>query len=137
MSDPTTPVSDVIPLPRPAPVLAATNRRPAQSLVALVTPLHSHPEQSQRVHHYKSQAAPDNAANRAVVHHTSSQNVMAGSKQFQRGVRVKGVVSRNSKQGIKLQAKRNAKRDLVAPSQETKKAPKSKSKSQKKGGKRT
>jgi hypothetical protein len=59
---------------------------------------------------------------------------MAGSKQFQKGVRVKGVVSRNSKQGIKLQAKRNAKRDLVALGKETKKGPKS---AQKKGGKRT
>lgn len=34
---------------------------------------------------------------------------MAGSRQFQRGVRVKGVVSRHSKQGARLQAKRTAK----------------------------
>ena len=34
----------------------------------------------------------------ANVHHTGSHYVMAGSKQFQRGVRVKGVVSRHSKQ---------------------------------------
>lgn len=35
-----------------------------------------------------------------------SHYVMAGSRQFQRGVRVKGVVSRHSKQGARLQAKR-------------------------------
>ena len=32
---------------------------------------------------------------------------MAGSKQYQKGVRVKGVVLRHSKQGAKLQASRN------------------------------
>jgi hypothetical protein len=42
----------------------------------------------------------------ANVHHTGSHYVMAGSKQFQRGVRVKGVVSRHSKQA----AVRNGKR---------------------------
>jgi hypothetical protein len=31
---------------------------------------------------------------------------MAGSKQFQKGVRIKGVVSRHSKQGARMQAAR-------------------------------
>ncbi len=98
-----------------------------------MTLLQSHPEEIKKpVYYYTEPKAANNAANRAVVHHTASLNVMAGSKQFQKGVRVKGVVSRHSKQGIKLQAKRNAKRDLVAPRKETKKGPKS----QKKGGKR-
>jgi hypothetical protein len=66
---------------------------------------------SQYVH--KPQAA-DNAAKRAIVHHTGSHYVMAGSKQFQKGVRVKGVVSRHSQQGAKLQAARSAKRNSVA-----------------------
>lgn len=137
MSDPAPtilPAADVIPLPRPAPV-APSNPRPTRSLVSLVTPEQEHPEQSQKKHdfYYKPRQAADNAANRAEVHHTASLNMMAGSKQFQKGVRVKGVVARHSKQGIKLQAKRNAKRDAVAPSkQETKKGPKT----QKKGGKR-
>jgi len=30
----------------------------------------------------------------------------AGSKQFQKGVRIKGVISRHSKQGAKMQAAR-------------------------------
>lgn len=133
MSDPTIPVADVIPLPRPTPV-PPYNLRSAQSLIDPVTLLQSHPEQSQKpVYYYTKPQAADNAANRAVVHHTASKNAMAGSKQFQKGVRVKGVVSRHSKQGIKLQAKRNAKRDSVAPRKETKKGPKS---AQKKGGKR-
>jgi hypothetical protein len=132
MSDPTIPVADVIPLPQPVSV-APYNLRSAQSLIDPATLLKSHPEQSQKpVYYYTKPKAADNVANRAVVHHTASQNVMAGSKQFQKGVRVKGVVSRHSKQGIKLQAKRNAKRDLVAPQKEAKKGPKS----QKKGGKR-
>ena len=48
-------------------------------------------------YHYKPGAAFDlrRAQN---IHHTSSHYVMAGSKQFQRGVRVKGVVSRHSRQ---------------------------------------
>jgi hypothetical protein len=136
MSDPTIPMADVIPMPRPAPVVAPYNLRSAQqSLIDPATLLKSHPEQSQNPVYYatKPKAAPDNAANRAEVHHTASKNVMAGSKQFQKGVRVKGVVARSSKQGIKLGAKRNAKRDLVAPEKEAKKGPKT----QKNGGKRT
>lgn len=37
----------------------------------------------------------------ANVHHTGSHYVMAGGKQFQKGVRVKGVVSRHSKQAAR------------------------------------
>ena len=53
----------------------------------------------------------DNAARRAVVHHWGaggggSHYHTAGSKQFLKGVRVKGVVSRHSKQGAKTQAAR-------------------------------
>jgi hypothetical protein len=62
---------------------------------------------------YKPDTA-DNAAKRAVVHHTGSHYHMAGSKQFQRGVRVKGVISRHSKQGAKLQAARVAKNTGLA-----------------------
>jgi hypothetical protein len=65
---------------------------------------------SQYVH--KPQAA-DNAAKRAIVHHTGSHYVMAGSKQFQKGLRVKGVVSRHSVQGAKLQSARSAKRNAM------------------------
>ena len=54
----------------------------------------------------------DNAAARAIVHHTGSHYHMAGSKQYQRGVRVKGVISRHSKQGAKLQAARMAQRNM-------------------------
>jgi hypothetical protein len=54
----------------------------------------------------------DNAAARAVVHHTGSHYHMAGGVQFQRGVRVKGVVSRHSKQGAKMQAARMAQRNM-------------------------
>ena len=54
----------------------------------------------------------DNAAARAIVHHTGSHYHMAGSKQFQRGVRVKGVVARHSQQGAKLQAARMAQRNM-------------------------
>jgi hypothetical protein len=135
MSDPTIPTVDVTPLPRPAPVVAPYNLRSAQqSLIDPVTLLKLHPEQTKKpVYYYTKPKAADNAANRAQVHHTNSLNNMAGSKQFQKGVRVKGVVSRHSKQGIKLQAKRNAKRDsVVKPGKETKKGPKS----QKKTGKR-
>jgi hypothetical protein len=63
--------------------------------------------------HYKEKPA-DNAAARAVVHHTGSHYHMAGGVQFQRGVRVKGVVSRHSKQGAKIQAARIAKRNMYA-----------------------
>jgi hypothetical protein len=56
----------------------------------------------------------DNAAARAVVHHTGSHYVMAGGKQFQKGLRVKGVISRHSKQGAKLQAARTATRNMSA-----------------------
>jgi hypothetical protein len=62
---------------------------------------------------YKPDAA-DNAAKRAIVHHTGSHYHMAGSKQFQLGVRVKGVVSRHSKQGAKLQASRVSKNNGFA-----------------------
>mmetsp|Transcript_2870 Transcript_2870/g.4627 ORF Transcript_2870/g.4627 Transcript_2870/m.4627 type:complete len:218 (-) Transcript_2870:572-1225(-) len=62
---------------------------------------------------YKPDAA-DNAAKRAIVHHTGSHYHMAGSRQFQRGVRVKGVVSRHSTQGAKLQAARVAKNNGFA-----------------------
>jgi hypothetical protein len=54
----------------------------------------------------------DNAAARAVVHHTGSHYHMAGGVQFQRGLRVKGVVSRHSNQGAKLQAARMAQRNM-------------------------
>jgi hypothetical protein len=57
------------------------------------------------------QAPADNAAARAVVHHTGSHYHMAGGVQFQRGVRVKGVISRHSKQGAKLQAARTSERN--------------------------
>ena len=60
---------------------------------------------SQFVH---KESPADNAARRAVVHHTGSHYVMAGGVQFQRGLRVPGVVSRHSKQGAKLQAARMA-----------------------------
>lgn len=53
---------------------------------------------SQYVH--KQEAAFD-ARRAANVHHTSSHYVMAGGVQFQRGVRVKGVVSRHSKQAAR------------------------------------
>lgn len=51
-------------------------------------------------YHTKIMAAHDKRA-AANVHHTGSHYVMAGSKQFQKGVRVKGVVSRHSKQAAK------------------------------------
>ena len=54
----------------------------------------------------------DNAAARAIVHHTGSHYHMAGSKQYQRGVRVKGVISRHSKQGAILQAARMSQRNM-------------------------
>lgn len=58
----------------------------------------------------------DNAAARAVVHHWGaggggSHYHMAGSKQFLKGVRVRGVVSRHSRQGAKLEASRQAARN--------------------------
>ena len=55
----------------------------------------------------------DNKHARAIVHHTGSHYVMAGSRQYQRGVRVKGVVSRHSRQGARLQAKRMAKHNAM------------------------
>ncbi len=53
----------------------------------------------------------DNKARRAIVHHWGaggggSHYHTAGSKQFQKGVRIKGVISRHSKQGAKMQAAR-------------------------------
>ena len=63
---------------------------------------------------YKAGAA-DNARARALVHHGygmdggGSHYWLAASKQFQKGVRVKGVISRHSVQGAKMQATRNKK----------------------------
>jgi hypothetical protein len=58
----------------------------------------------------------DNAARRAIRHHWGEGSggahyTMCGSRQFQKGVRVKGVVLRHSKQGAKLQAARSAVRN--------------------------
>jgi hypothetical protein len=44
------------------------------------------------------QDAADNKHTRAIRHHTGSHYHMAGSKQFQKGIRVKGVISRHSRQ---------------------------------------
>jgi hypothetical protein len=57
------------------------------------------------------QGFADNAARRAIKHHWGeggggAHYTMAGSKQFQKGVRIKGVVSRHSKQGAVNGAKR-------------------------------
>ena len=55
----------------------------------------------------------DNKHARALQHHGyggfggGAHYTMAGSKQFQKGVRVKGVISRHSVQGARLQASRN------------------------------
>jgi hypothetical protein len=59
---------------------------------------------------YKADFA-DNKRMRSIVHHWGaggggSHYMMAGGKQFQKGNRVKGVVSRHSRQGAKLQANR-------------------------------
>lgn len=62
----------------------------------------------------------DNAEKRAIVHHTSSHYHMAGSVQFQRGVRVKGTVSRHSKQGMKLQAARVAAKNMLTAREDAK-----------------
>eukprot|EP00747_Dinoflagellata_sp_TGD_P080458 gnl/TRDRNA2_/TRDRNA2_160902_c0_seq1.p1 gnl/TRDRNA2_/TRDRNA2_160902_c0~~gnl/TRDRNA2_/TRDRNA2_160902_c0_seq1.p1 ORF type:complete len:520 (-),score=62.98 gnl/TRDRNA2_/TRDRNA2_160902_c0_seq1:43-1602(-) len=56
-------------------------------------------------------AFADNKARRAVVHHWGgggggSHYHMAGSKQFLKGNKVKGVISRHSRQGAKMQAAR-------------------------------
>jgi hypothetical protein len=56
----------------------------------------------------------DNAAKRAIVHHTGSHYHMAGGVQFQRGVRVKGTISRHSVQGMKMQAARVSRRNMLA-----------------------
>lgn len=58
----------------------------------------------------------DNAARRAIRHHWGEGSggahyTMCGSRQFQKGVRVKGVVLRHSKQGAKMQAARSAVRN--------------------------
>ena len=50
----------------------------------------------------------DNAAKRAIVHHSNSHYHMAASKQFNKGVRVKGVISRHSKQGARVQGAKAA-----------------------------
>ena len=64
---------------------------------------------------YVYQPSPaDNAEKRAIVHHTGSHYHMAGSRQFQRGVRVKGVISRHSKQGAKMQVAREARRNMLS-----------------------
>lgn len=62
---------------------------------------------------YKADAA-DNERARAIKHHWGaggggSHYHMAGSRQYQKGVRVKGVVLRHSRQGARLQAERNKK----------------------------
>ena len=62
----------------------------------------------------------DNAAKRAIVHHTGSHYHMAGSKQFQRGVRVKGVISRHSKQGAKMQAARVSSKNMFTAREDAK-----------------
>jgi hypothetical protein len=56
----------------------------------------------------------DNAAKRAIVHHTGSHYHMAGGVQFQRGVRVKGTISRHSVQGMKMQAARVSRRNMLS-----------------------
>jgi hypothetical protein len=56
----------------------------------------------------------DNAAKRAIVHHTGSHYHMAGGVQFQRGVRVQGTISRHSSQGMKMQTARMARRNMLA-----------------------
>ena len=48
-------------------------------------------------YNYKKDVVNDITAN-AIRHHTSSHYVMAGGVQFQRGCRIKGVVSRHSRQ---------------------------------------
>jgi len=48
-------------------------------------------------YYHKKDVVNDTTAN-AHRHHTGSHYVMAGGVQFQRGCRVKGVVSRHSKQ---------------------------------------
>lgn len=58
----------------------------------------------------------DNAARRAIKHHWGeggggAHYTMCGSRQYQKGVRVKGVVLRHSKQGAKLQSARSAVRN--------------------------
>lgn len=60
---------------------------------------------------HKADAA-DNKHARAVVHHWGaggggSHYHMAGSRQYQKGQKVKGVVLRHSRQGARLQAERN------------------------------
>jgi pre-60S factor REI1 len=60
---------------------------------------------------HKADAA-DNKHARAVVHHWGaggggSHYHMAGSRQYQKGNKVKGVVLRHSRQGARLQAERN------------------------------
>lgn len=68
---------------------------------------------------HKEKAA-DNPAARAIVHHAGSHYHMAGSRQFQRGVRVKGVISRHSKQGAKLQSARVAGKNMFAAREDAK-----------------
>mmetsp|Transcript_6138 Transcript_6138/g.15140 ORF Transcript_6138/g.15140 Transcript_6138/m.15140 type:complete len:89 (+) Transcript_6138:2-268(+) len=55
---------------------------------------------------HKADTTHDKTAS-AVRHHTGSHYHMAGSVQFQRGVRVKGVVSRHSKQAAVRNGKKS------------------------------
>jgi hypothetical protein len=53
----------------------------------------------------RKQDVADNAAKRAIVHHTGSHYVMLHGKNYQSGNRLKGVVSRHSKQAALRQQK--------------------------------
>jgi hypothetical protein len=57
-------------------------------------------------YNHKKDVVNDTTAN-ANRHHTSSHYVMAGGVQFQRGCRVKGVVSRHSKQAAVRNGNKN------------------------------
>jgi hypothetical protein len=57
-------------------------------------------------YYHKKDVVNDVTAN-AVRHHTGSHYVMAGGVQFQRGCRVKGVVSRHSHQAAVRNGKNN------------------------------
>jgi hypothetical protein len=62
---------------------------------------------------YSKQGQADNAAARALIHHGygggggGAHFTMHASKQFNKGIRVKGVVSRKAKGGTKMQAAAN------------------------------
>ena len=57
-------------------------------------------------YHHKENVVNDTTAN-AYRHHTSSHYVMAGGSQFQKGSRVKGIVSRHSRQAAIRNGKKN------------------------------